>query len=363
MEGMPDTHAERVLSDIVRKAKAPGLQYVVVDREATRFEYGGGTADLLTGRPVEGATSMMAYSMSKTITAAAVLQLVEAQAIGLDDPIGRHLDQQPYGSTITVRQLLCHTSGIPNPIPLRWVHPVAPHATFDEEAALRVVLHDHPRLRFPPGTKFAYSNIGYWLLGRMVEHASGESFTSYVTEHVLRRLDIAAADLGYTINDPARHAAGYLERFSLMNLVSPWLIDRALVGRSSGRWVRIRDHYPNGPAFGGLVGTARGFAAFLQDQLRVRSQLFGDVTRALFREPQRTAHGAIPMTPGWHIGSSGDVPFLYKEGGGGGFRCMMRLYPAAGIGTVVMTNATACNVRRLLDAVDAQFLGPARPAS
>lgn len=306
---------------------------------------------------------MMAYSMSKTITAAAVLQLVEAQAIGLDDPIGRHLNQQPYGSTITVRQLLCHTSGIPNPIPLRWVHPVASHATFDEEAALRVVLHDHPRLRFPPGTKFAYSNIGYWLLGRMVEHASGESFTSYVTEHVLRRLDIAAADLGYTINDPARHAAGYLERFSLMNLVSPWLIDRALVGRSSGRWVRIRDHYPNGPAFGGLVGTARGFAAFLQDQLRVHSQLFGDVTRALFREPQRTAHGAIPMTPGWHIGSSGDVRFLYKEGGGGGFRCMMRLYPAAGIGTVVMTNATACNVRRLLDAVDAQFLGPSRPAS
>jgi hypothetical protein len=49
--------------------------------------------------------------------------------------------------------------------------------------------------------------------------------------------------------------------------------------------------------------------------------------------------------------------FFYKEGGGGGFHCLMRLYPAPGIGTVVMTNATACDVRRLLDAADSQFLG------
>jgi D-alanyl-D-alanine carboxypeptidase len=353
---MSDTHAERVLDSVVRRGKTPGLQYVVVDPGSIRFEYCAGSADLGSGRPVTPGTSMMAYSMSKTITAAAVLQLVETGRVGLDDPIGRHLDRQPYGAEVTVRQLLSHTSGIPNPIPLRWVHPAACHDTFDEATALGAVLRQHPRLRFRPGTKYAYSNIGYWLLGRIVEHASGGAFTAYVTDHVLGRLGIAADELGYAINDPSAHAAGYLERFSLLNLISPWLIDRSLIGPAAGRWVQIRGHYLNGPAFGGLVGTARGVAAFLQDQLRAHSRLFGDATRALFCEPQRTTGGPIAMTPGWHIGSSGNAArFLYKEGGGGGFHCMMRLYPAAGIGTVVMTNATAFDVRRLLDVVDSQF--------
>jgi D-alanyl-D-alanine carboxypeptidase len=357
---MPDTRAERVLGELVRRGKTPGLQYVVVDAASIRFEYFGGSADLETGRPMAAGTTMMAYSMSKTITAAAVLQLVETGAIGLDDAVGRHVDRQPYGGEITVRQLLTHTSGVPNPIPLRWVHAAARHGTFDESAALGDVLRQHPRLRFPPGTKFAYSNIGYWLLGRIVEHASGESFTDYVRDHVLRRLDITADAAGYAINDPSTHAAGYLERLSLMNLISPWLIDRALIGPAAGRWLQIRDHYLNGPAFGGLVGTARGFAAFLRDQLGVHSRLFGDTTRDVFREPQRTTRGPVPMTPGWHIGSSGRAPFLYKEGGGGGFHCMMRLYPAAGIGTVVMTNATAFDVRRLLDLIDPHFAGAGR---
>lgn len=62
------------------------------------------------------------------------------------------------------------------------------------------------------------------------------------------------------------------------------------------------------------------------------------------------------MTLGWHIGDLDGVRFFYKEGGGGGFHCMMRLYPAAGVGTVVMTNATGFNVRRFLDTTDSSFI-------
>lgn len=356
---MPDRHAHRILDDVVRRGRTPGLQYVVADRTGVRFEYSGGSAELEAGRPMTRATSMMAYSMSKTITAAAVLQLVESGAVGLDDPVARHLDAQPYGGDITIRQLLTHTSGAPNPIPLRWVHPAARHEAFDEADALAAILRRYPRLRFRPGTRFAYSNIGYWLLGGIVEHATGESFTAYVRDCVIARLGIPSEAMGYAIADPRSHAAGYLERFSLLNLVRPWLIDSALVGPARGRWVRIRDHFLNGPAFGGLVATASGFAAFLQDQLAPQSRLFGDATRRLFFEPQQSARGPIPMTPGWHVGSSGRARFFFKEGGGGGFHCMMRLYPAHGIGTVVMTNATSVDVRRLLDVVDLQFAEPA----
>ena len=206
-----------------------------------------------------------------------------------------------------------------------------------------------------PGTR--YSNIGYWLLGKVVERASGQPFASYVTDHVLRPLTMAPQELGYGVADPAQHATGYLEKYSFMNLAKGFLIDRSLVGEYSGRWLEIRGHYLNGPAFGGLVGTARGFGRFLQDQLRPRSVLFNDATRSLLFAQQQTTKGApVAMTLGWHIGNHDGTRFFYKEGGGGGFRCMMRLYPGDGFGSVVMTNATGFDVRSLLDAVDASLV-------
>jgi len=338
-------------------SKTPGLQYLVVGPHGTVFEHAGGFADLAARRPMTSETTLMAYSMSKTITAAAILQLAGAGSIALDAPLVRYVDGQPYGRDVTVRQVLSHTSGIPNPIPLRWVHPAAEHGSFDEAAALAAVLREHPRLAFAPGAKYAYSNIGYWLLGSVVERASGEPFVSYVNERVLRPLGIASRDLDYVIEDPAVHATGYLEKYSVINLIKRAVIDRALVGAYAGSWLEILPHYLNGPAFGGLVGTARGFGAFLRDQLQPHSRLFDDRTRALFYEPQQTAGGrTIAMTLGWHVGAAGGSPCFYKEGGGGGFHCMMRVYPEARIASVAMANATGLDVRGLLDRVDPSFL-------
>jgi len=354
------TRSERArayLDALVADSRTPGIQYLVVDSTRVVFEYDGGWADLARRRPMDSATTMMAYSMSKTITAAAVLQLVEAGKVGLDSPIVRYVDAIPYGSTITVRELLAHTSGIPNPIPLRWVHAAAQHATFDEGPALAEVMQRHGALAFTPGSKYAYSNIGYWLLGRIVERAGGAPFPEYVTAHLLRPLGLMPLDLGYTISDPARHATGYLEKYSLTNLAKRFLIDPALIGEYDGRWLSIRSHYVNGAAFGGLVGTARGFGRFLQDQLLSHSRLFSDSTRALFYEPQHTRGGTpIAMTLGWHIESNAGARFYYKEGGGGGFHNMMRLYPDQGVATVMLTNATGSNVKTWLNDLDAQFL-------
>ncbi len=103
------------------------------------------------------ATTMMAYSMSKTITAAAVLQLVGLGRIALDDPVDKY-HPTPFDDEITVRHLLAHLSGIPNPIPLRWVHSPARHSGFDERAALDAELRAHPRLASAPGRRYRYSN-------------------------------------------------------------------------------------------------------------------------------------------------------------------------------------------------------------
>jgi len=345
------------LDAILAASKTPGVLYLAVNADGPVFEFAGGAADLGRRRPLDPATTMMAYSMSKTVTAAAALTLVEAGTLGLDDSIDRYLNDNPYGGAVTVRQLIAHTSGIPNPIPLRWVHPASAHAGFDEAAARSAVLRAHPQRVSEPGAKFAYSNIGYWLLGSVIERAAGRTFTAYVSERVLNRLAIAPSDLGFAIADPARHAAGYLERWSVFNLFRGFLIDRALVVGNVGSWVEIATHYPDGPAFGGLVGNARGLGIFLSDQLRPRSALLGDAARALFFEAQRISDGTeIPMTLGWHVGGAKGRSFYFKEGGGGGFHGMMRLYPERGIGTVVLANATGFDAAACLDAVDPELV-------
>jgi CubicO group peptidase (beta-lactamase class C family) len=352
-----EARARAYLDALIAAGRTPGFQYLALDSTRILLEYDGGSADLGHPMPMDGPTTMMAYSMSKTITAAAVLQLVATHKLGLDDPLARYVDSLPYPSAITLRQLLSHTSGIPNPIPLRWVHLARTHDSFDEHAALAAVVKQHPRLAFPPGTKYGYSNIGYWLLGSVVERASGEPFPAYVAAHILRPLGVTPQELGYTIPDSAHHATGYLEKYSFMNLMKRWVIAPEFIGEYDGPWLRIERHYPNGAAFGGLVGTARGFGKFLQDQLRLHSQLFDDATRGLFYAAQATGEGKpVAMTLGWHIGELDGQRFYYKEGGGGGFHSMMRLYPASGVATVVIANATGFNAKRCLDAVDRQFL-------
>lgn len=336
--------------------RVPGLQYRAVGPGGPLVAHDAGWADLARRTPMTPATTMMAYSMSKTITAAAVLQLVGAGTVGLDDPVEKYVPT-PYGHDITVRQLLAHLSGIPNPIPLRWVHPAAQHPRFDERRALGAQMAAHPRLASTPGTKFAYSNIGYWLLGEVVAKVAGCWFESYVVERVLAPLGISARDLAYAIPEGSPHANGYLEKYSFINLFKRSLLDPQYLGAYEGPWLRIEPHYPNGPAFGGIVGTAAGFAKFLLDQLQPSSAILDAGTRALFYEQQRTTRGKrIPMTLGWHMGTLGRVPFFYKEGGGGGFHCEMRIYPSPGVGTVVMTNATGFNVKRCLNALDRLFL-------
>lgn len=346
----------RSLDGLLQRGATPGLQYVVVTPDEIAFEYAGGWAALDTSRAMTADTTLMAYSMTKSITAIAVLQLVDAGLVSLDAPLG---DWSPYGGAITARQLLTHTAGIPAPLPLRWVHPAASHATFDEPAALARVLRSHHRAASPPGQRFRYSNIGYWLLGQLVERVTGTSFRDYVATHVINRLGISSDELGFEVRHPERHAAGYLERFSLLNLLSGVLIDPALMGPNTGRWVQVREHYVDGAAVGGLVGTARAFGRLLQDQLAPHSQLLSDDARCTMMQVHRLPNGReIPMTPGWHVRPL-DEPVLFKEGGGGGFHCMMRLYPHAGIGTVLMTNATGVDVARAMDVVDAAFVSGA----
>jgi D-alanyl-D-alanine carboxypeptidase len=270
------------------------------------------------------------------------------------------LPDNPYsGHPITVRHLLDHTAGLPNPIPLRWVHMTEENASFDEDAAFAQVLSRNTDLKSQPGDKFGYSNIGYWVLGKIVEWVTGQSYSDYVRANVLLPSGIPAQEMDFVIPDQSRHAKGYLAKYSLMNLVKGFITDSKLWGDYEGNWLRVKSHQLNGPSFGGLIGTARGFACFLQDQLRTESVLFSPETKRLMETQQSDSAGEpIPMTLGWHIGETNGVAYFFKEGGGGGFHSEMRLYLTKGIASVVMVNRTNFNSTKFLNRVDGAFLEP-----
>jgi CubicO group peptidase (beta-lactamase class C family) len=344
--------------DRYTESRLPGLQYIVIEADGELFEYAGGWADIGKKSAMTHDTTMMACSMTKTFTAVAILQLVEQGRVGLHSEIDRYLPGIPYaGRQITIRQLLTHTSGIPNPLPLRWAHLVEDDASFDESAALARVLLENQKLAFEPGRKYAYSNIGYWLLGKIVEQLAGESYPDYVRKHILSPLSVSKGELDFVIPDKTRHANGYLPKYSLMNLLRGYLTDRKFRGEYEDRWLQIKSHYLNGPAFGGLIGTARSFSRFLQDQLHQESVLFSRQTKRLMETQQRNTSGdLIPMTYGWHAGAADGTLYLFKEGGGAGFHSEMRLYLQNGVASVVMANSSSFNSTGFLNRYDRKFL-------
>ncbi|MFE3638693.1 serine hydrolase domain-containing protein [Streptomyces sp. NPDC059168] len=147
-----------------------------------------GTSDIFANRPVQPTDHYRIGSQTKTFTAAAVLQLVDEGEIDLDTAIERYLpgvvDGNGYdGNTITVRQLLQHTSGIPTSDP----HPQASaDGTYTLAALVRDGLSHSPA--FPPGTSFQYSNTNFEILGMLIERLTGTPVSKAITSRIIEPL-------------------------------------------------------------------------------------------------------------------------------------------------------------------------------
>ncbi len=147
-------------------------------------------------------TTFSLASVSKMFTAVAVMQLAEERKLSLEDPIGKYLPfPAPGGDAITIARLLSHTSGLGG---YDLAHP-ALKSTADYEAQLRA---DPPA--FPPGHGFRYSNLGFVLLGEILERASGERWDAYVSANVLARAKMTSCSVAPA--GPRSAAVGYTRR-------------------------------------------------------------------------------------------------------------------------------------------------------
>jgi len=351
--------AGKYLSSLIEARKAPGLQYVLVDADHVLFKFNGGYADIGEQRPVGDSTTFNGYSITKTFTAAAILKLAAESRIDLDAPISRYVQDIPYQGVPTVRQTLQHTAGFPNPNPMPWIHRADKHGEFDAHAFISKVIREHPKLDFEPGEKFAYSNIGYLLLGEAIHRVSGKPYEQYVLSEIIEPLSLAGDQhISFTIDHPENHARGHIRRWNWLNLFLGWFFDREkfLVSGSVEGWVEFRDLLPDGAAYGGLVGSASGFARYLQAILKVEPPFTREMLDKLWTPGTTLSGERLPVGLAWFERKMGSHRYLAHSGGAGGYYCEMRIYPDAKLASVIMTNNTGITRQNLLDGIDRIFL-------
>ncbi|WP_176113011.1 serine hydrolase [Sediminibacterium ginsengisoli] len=158
---------------------------LVAENGKVVFRGSYGYADFVTHQPNRADISFPIASISKTITATAVLQLAEKGKLTVNDPVSRHLSGFPYA--VTIRQLLSHTSGLP-PYNAFFKSALAkdPKRIFTNTDFLPAVMQEKPALIYEPGSSGNYDNVNYLVLALIIEKLSGKSYPAYIQEHILK---------------------------------------------------------------------------------------------------------------------------------------------------------------------------------
>lgn len=195
--GVDSGALERMVTDFAGKAGYPGIAVAITKGDQVLHVAGYGHDS--SGAAVTATTRMPVASLSKSFTSLAVMQLVEAGKVALDEPVGDYLRDfrlaDPRGARITVRQLLNQTSGITDRTLAEKSLPQP------ETLAAAVIRARGASLATDPGTKFAYTNTNYHLAARLVEVVAGEPFADYLRRRIFEPLGMASST---TINQAPR---------------------------------------------------------------------------------------------------------------------------------------------------------------
>ncbi|MFD0358528.1 serine hydrolase domain-containing protein [Streptomyces sp. NPDC127110] len=245
----PDERLQRQLDRLVAQDDGPpGVIAVLTRGDRTRV-YTAGVGDIATGRPPHLDDHMRIASIAKAFSGAVALRLVDQGALSLDDTIGDLLPAQPEAwHAVTLRQLLQHTSGLPDfsaaPAFLRILQ-ADPRHGFDPRTLLDFVAREP--LLFVPGSLYEYSNSDNIAVALMAEAATGRRYEDLLKDLVYRPLGLrrTSLPLGHRLPRP------FLHGYDVSPPAAPEDVSEA-VG-TSGVW-----------ASGGIVSTPRELGAFIR---------------------------------------------------------------------------------------------------
>ncbi|WP_270679179.1 serine hydrolase domain-containing protein [Nocardiopsis suaedae] len=306
-EGSVKDAADAYVAAYADRQGLPGLSYAVLqDGEAAAR---GGVGGLGPDSPVPAA------SVSKAFTAFAVLQLVDEGRIGLDTPVQTVLPEFSIGGEgaggITVRMLLSHTSGLPNPM-------IIPAASSYAESVAEIADLD---LASTPGTTYAYSNLNYRTLARVVEAATDTPFDRYLEDEVFAPLGMDDTFSVHSTNDAEAFTRGHVTAY--------------------GTSIPLREMSSDVGGSGGIVSTADDISAFLA--MIQRGGTASDGTRLLsddlVRRSMETQEGAGTYGLGWQHTSTADPARVGHDGALPRSSARIDVVPSTGTATVVLMDS------------------------
>ncbi len=270
--------AAAMVDDWVASRLVPGVSLAVAWRGEVVLEHTAGKLSAGNGEPVSPATHYPVASLTKPVTAAAVMALIERGDLYLDEPVRRWLPEfatltgETARRQITARELLCHAAGLPKD------DPDLP-GLFAREAPFAAILESAAAvpLTMPPGERVIYSNVGYWVLGGLVAAASRMPFQEVATDLVLRPGGLSGATFR-----PNDEVATLLAR-----RYGPDRIANTAYGRTLGS--------PSGGLFATAADLARFAGAFAEGA--VHGTRAGGVSGASVRmmTTDQTAGAAVPL--------------------------------------------------------------------
>ena len=278
------------------------------------------------------------------------MQLVESGAVGLDVArAGAPADLDSLDPRITVRQLLNHSSGIPNPPPLRWIHPRRRAGPRSEGDAGRALLDRYGKPKFEPGDRSAYTNVGFLVLGELIAEVSGQPYKEYVVARVMKPIGARSqpgsrSDRGRAGERGRGHSSPARSLSPAGAAADPELGDRpaqrdggALFNSVLPRWLGLRR-----PGRSGRRCRPAG-------RRPSRRRAVGGARILLPRAPRRCS-GSPPPARSSTSASAGSgvietrsagLTHVEHLGGGAAYGTVMRLYPDRGIGLVAMANVSS----------------------
>ena len=328
---------DRWLAFRQRYLRVPGVQAAVLVDDEVALSTAYGVADLATQDPLTPSHLFHVASHSKTFTATVIHQLAEAGRLRLDDPVGQWLPDLAGSpvAAVTLRALLCHGGGV-----VRdgrdgdfW----ALHRAFPDAAELLAVARDQGVV-LPANERFKYSNIGYSLLGLVIESVTGQPYAEVVREQVIDRV-------GLTRTAPDH---------------DPGLGDYA-TGHSALAYADVRvpvEHVATGamaPATG-FVSTAEDLVRYAAAHLPGDDNLVGDDAKRLMQRTEWRLDGPGPeplaeYTLGLEVSRVGSRRLLGHGGGWPGHITRTQFDPETGVAVSVLTNAIDGPAERLASAL------------
>jgi D-alanyl-D-alanine carboxypeptidase len=335
------------VTKVMSAAHVPSIVAAVSRDGATVYSHAYGYASLTPRVPATVDTHYEIGSITKQFTATAILQLKEAGKLSLDDTLARWIPEYRRAAKVTVRELLQQTTGIPNFTAVKNFVKIA-STRAPSFAAILALISNKP-LEFTPGSRFEYSNTNYILLGEIVERASGESWESYVRQHLFAPAGMTHS--GFIDDEPRLQpmASGYV------------------VGKNGAN---PAPKFGSGWAWsaGAIVSTVDDMLAW--DSALFRGRLINATDLAAMTAPSKNAVFAKGAWYGygWVIDTSDGHKRIWHNGATFGYMAANLVFPRDRTEIVVFQNtnslATAdSTAQRVFEAVEPSAAVALRPAA